>query len=182
MYDIHKDVPVNTPKSYGKTIKPSDLPNGIARFFPIASESAEAKLDDVTEAVGTGLRADILLPVLESLREDTAEIREALSQVHTRMVGASLLMIYEADLERAREGVKYWVEGEGSEEEEEEEDDDGDNKKPSPPFAVKLIDFAHTHLVPGEGPDEGVLFGVDTVLRLLDGRIEEIKKSATPAS
>ncbi|KAI1791590.1 hypothetical protein LXA43DRAFT_1010937 [Ganoderma leucocontextum] len=40
-----------------------------------------------------------------------------------------------------------------------------------PPYLVKLIDFAHTKTVPGIGPGEGVLKGVDTVLRLLDGRI-----------
>ncbi|KAJ2992272.1 hypothetical protein NUW54_g7978 [Trametes sanguinea] len=39
-------------------------------------------------------------------------------------------------------------------------------------------DFAHTKHVPGAGPDEGVLKGVDTVLRLLDGRIEQVKAVA----
>ena len=100
------------------------------------------------------------------------------------MVGGSLLVVYEADLERAREGVKYWVEGVGrvDEDDEEEEEDHSDEeedeekpKKPHPPYRVKLIDFAHTHYVPGEGPDEGILLGVDTVLKLLDGRIAEIK-------
>ena len=95
------------------------------------------------------------------------------------MVGGSLLIVYEADWDRAREGVKFWLESEGvedeDEDEEDEEDEDDERKKPGVPYGVKMIDFAHTRLTPGEGPDEGVLLGLDTVLRLLDGRIAEVK-------
>jgi 1D-myo-inositol-tetrakisphosphate 5-kinase/inositol-polyphosphate multikinase len=113
------------------------------------------------------------------------------------MVGGSLLIIYEADWARAEEGIKGYLEGdvemeevgdgvkdagkgdEGHEEDEEDEDDeDGDESddedEPRPPFIVKLIDFAHTTVVPGKGPDEGVLLGMDTILRLLDGRLSEL--------
>jgi hypothetical protein len=41
---------------------------------------------------------------------------------------------------------------------------------------VKLIDFAHTKVVPGKGLDEGVLLGMDTILRLLDGRLSELER------
>ena len=109
------------------------------------------------------------------MREDIAEIRAALAQMDLRMVGGSLLIIYEADLERAREGLKWMEEApeDEDEEEEEEEDHEDEEKRVGPPYIVKLIDFAHTKIVPGIGPDEGVLKGVDTVLRLLDGRIEQ---------
>lgn len=43
------------------------------------------------------------------------------------------------------------------------------------PFSVRLIDFAHTRLVDGEGPDEGVLMGLGTVLGLVEGRIRELE-------
>lgn len=183
---MRKGVPVVTPKAYGKSIKPAQLPEGIARFFPLAASEAGAAQESPQaaapgDAVGTGLPADVLLPVLESLREDVAAIREALSEAHVRMVGASLLVVYEADWERAREGVKTWLEGEGDEDEEEDEeedDEDDEGKKPSPPYAVKLIDFAHTRLVPGQGPDKGVLLGLETVLNLLDGRIQQVKAAA----
>ena len=42
---------------------------------------------------------------------------------------------------------------------------------------VKRIDFAHTKPVAGEGPDERESLGLDTTLRLLDGRVSEIKSS-----
>ena len=48
-------------------------------------------------------------------------------------------------------------------------------KRPGPPYIVKVIDFAHTRIVPGEGPDEGVLKGIDTTLDLLDQRIRQVQ-------
>ncbi|KAI1790448.1 SAICAR synthase-like protein [Ganoderma leucocontextum] len=190
VHDLATGKAVNTPKAYGKSIKPADLPEGIARFFPF-SAAPDAPQELTTEgesiakaATGTGLPPNMLLPVLESMREDVADIRAALAQVHLRMVGGSLLIIYEADLERMREGLKWLEEAQeeeddeedDEEEEEEEEDEEDDEKKRvGPPYLVKLIDFAHTKIGPGIGPDEGVLKGVDTVLRLLDGRIEQTK-------
>ena len=108
------------------------------------------------------------------------------------MVGGSLLIIYEADWARAEEGIKRYSEGdtemeeagdavkdgrkgvEDHDEEDEEDEDDDDDDEPRPPFVVKLIDFAHTIVVPSKGPDEGVLLGIDTILRLLDGRLSEL--------
>ena len=55
--------------------------------------------------------------------------------------------------------------------------EDEENKKPGPPYTVKLIDFAHTRLAPGAGPDKGVLLGLDNILKLIDGRIKDIKAS-----
>ena len=43
-----------------------------------------------------------------------------------------------------------------------EEEDDG------PACLVKLIDFAHTDVVAGEGPNEGGQLGMDTALKRSD--------------
>ncbi|KAI0373134.1 SAICAR synthase-like protein [Pilatotrama ljubarskyi] len=193
VYDLATGKAVNTPKSYGKSITAAELPDGMARFFPIAPDAPapeavapgaaanDAEGDRPTQ--GTGLPADVLAPILESLREDIAEIRAALAEVHMRMVGGSLLIVYEADWEKARAGLQ-WLEEGGDEDEDEDEDDEDEEeeeegkKRVGPPYVVKLIDFAHTKIVPGAGPDDGVLKGVDTVLRLLDGRIEQVKAAA----
>ena len=96
------------------------------------------------------------------------------------MVGASLLIIYEADVERAKEGLAILAERAGffeeefEDEDEDDDDDEGRVKKVGAPFVVKLIDFAHTSVALGQGPDQGVLLGVSTVLKLLDGRIAQI--------
>ncbi|KAI8974233.1 SAICAR synthase-like protein [Trametes punicea] len=194
VYDLVTGKPVNTPKSYGKSITAADLPSGIARFFPIAPDvptpqalapgaaANDAEGDIPTQ--GTGLPADVLAPLLESLREDVAEIRDALGETHVRMVGASLLIVYEADWERARAGLQWLEEGgeeEEEEDDEEEEEDSGEGnekKRVNAPYSVKLIDFAHTKVLPGAGPDEGVRKGLNTMLRLLDERLEQVKAAA----
>lgn len=111
------------------------------------------------------------------------------------MVGSSLLIIYEGDWERAETGVQWLTEQpasisrgedggeeeeinedmevEGSEEDEESDEESSDEGSESP-CVVRLIDFAHTRLKPGQGPDMGVLKGLDTLLSLLDGRIASL--------
>ena len=109
------------------------------------------------------------------------------------MIGSSLLIVYEGDWDRAETGVQWLAkqsassggdggdeeeidedtEVEGSEEDEESEEDSSDEESESP-SVVRLIDFAHTRLKPGEGPDVGLLKGLDTLLGLLDGRIAEL--------
>ena len=54
------------------------------------------------------------------------------------------------------------------------EDEEEDEVGTGPPFAVKLIDFAHTKMVPGEGQDEGVIRGINTIVKLLEKRIGEV--------
>lgn len=123
---------------------------------------------------------------MESLREEVVELHDVLKGLELRIVGASLLIIYESDPERAMQGIKYYMQegsddermddGEGEEaEEDEDEDEDGPSKRPGPPFSIHLIDFAHTRVAPGQGPDKGVLLGLRTLMKLLDGRVRELR-------
>jgi len=141
-----------TPKSYGKSLKANQLGEGIARFFPVG------------DAASKGLPKETLIPILQGIREEVQEIRNIFTEIEVRMAGASLLVIYEADWAKAKEGLDCSEDG---------EDDDEDDEQPGPPFVVKVIDFAHTTQTPGQ-VDSGVLVGLDTVLRLLDGRLGEI--------
>ena len=43
-------------------------------------------------------------------------------------------------------------------------------------MTLKMIDFAHTRLVEGEGPDEGVLKGVRTLRGLVQGRAAAVRQ------
>ncbi|KAF9806136.1 hypothetical protein IEO21_08798 [Rhodonia placenta] len=206
VYDLTSDKPVVAPKSYGKSIKAADLPEGIARFFPLAESPAQggssvssSSADETTvPPTGTGLLMNILEPLLSGIREEVGDLTDAFSGVDMRMVGGSLLIVYEADWERAREGLRllqeqaeegYQSDNEDEEgEEEDEEDEEGEDsgelegahvtKPVGPPFVVRLIDFAHTRMAPGQGPDEGVLQGLRTVLRLLDGRLDQLRRAA----
>ncbi|KAJ3570002.1 hypothetical protein NP233_g4690 [Leucocoprinus birnbaumii] len=168
VYDNLTGLAVNTPKSYGKSIKAAQLPEGIAKFFPIGIPP------ESSPESSSGLPAPLLQKILPGIREEVQEIRDVFAELELRMVGGSLLIVYEGDWKKAQEGVNRLEEDEAEDEEEVDEDEEDAENKPGPPYVVKLIDFAHTKVVPGEGPDKGVLLGMDTVLMLLDGRIKEI--------
>ncbi|WWC91454.1 uncharacterized protein L201_006400 [Kwoniella dendrophila CBS 6074] len=55
-----------------------------------------------------------------------------------------------------------------------DEDEKPKKKKINSPVKIKLIDFAHTWLCQGEGPDLGVLKGLNNLKGLLQGRKDEI--------
>ena len=149
-----------------------------------------------------GLPVSLLLPILRAIRRSVQELRNVLNSIELRLIGSSLLIVYEGDWDRAEVGVQWlanhpgsvtgeeggWKEEEicedaegeveeveGSEVESEEDDDEDDDEEEDGgsdcPCVVRLIDFAHTRLKPGQGPDPGVLKGLDTLLDLLDGRI-----------
>jgi inositol-polyphosphate multikinase len=164
------------------------------RFFPLSSSpeltstsSPSPGLGNPISAQNVGLPAELLLPILKEVRDDVKDINEALAQVELRMVAGSVLIIYESDWTRARIGLERHVEyksklvsgateDDDSEESSDNEDGDKSEKNEGPAYVVKLIDFAHTKLTPGLGPDEGVLKGFNTVLSLLDGRIREVEE------
>ncbi|KAJ7021616.1 hypothetical protein C8F04DRAFT_1140343 [Mycena alexandri] len=189
VYDNTTGTAVHTSKAY-KSISAAQLPEGLARFFPIAS-AAPGVSTGTEPPLNQGLPSALLHPILELLREDIADIRDALSALELRLVGASLLILYESDPVRAEEGVKWMLDDERSssshsslDDDDSDSDDEGDvadgkpkkPRKPTPPCDVRLIDFAHTRFVPGQGPDEGVLLGLDTFLRLMDERIEVVAR------
>ncbi|KAG6886361.1 hypothetical protein C0992_004389 [Termitomyces sp. T32_za158] len=173
VYDNITHLAINTPKDYGKSIKPADLPDGISRFFPVGSPTTHES--ELSKTPSSGLPVDVLLPILRGLREDIAEIKDVYSRLEMRMVGGSLLIVYEADWTRAKEALQPLEEGEDDDDDEEDDDEEDVSKRIGPPYVVKLIDFAHTRLTPGKGPDEGVLLGMNTLLKLIDRRIAEIE-------
>ena len=52
--------------------------------------------------------------------------------------------------------------------------DDEEDTRPRP-FTLRLIDFAHTRLVQGQGKDEGFLLGLESTMRLIMGRLGELE-------
>ena len=168
---------VTTDKKYGKSIKPADLPDGAARFFPVATVTEDGKV------TGSGVPAPQLRRVLQGLLARLRVIESALAGIELRMIAASLLVVYESDVSALDGALANYVEpeAEGGDEEDDESDDGAEvdpedgSKKPEPkPFAIKIIDFAHTRLAPGEGPDEGALKGVRTTISLFEGRLAEV--------
>ncbi|KAJ1309366.1 hypothetical protein OPQ81_006145 [Rhizoctonia solani] len=156
-----------TPKEYGKSIKAEQLSEGIARFFP--------------ETVPR----EALLRVLGLVHDKLVEIQQALAETEIRMVGGSVLIVWEGDPTALVRAIEAIDQGRDVLEESDDEVDFDDEvevdesaRKPGPAIVVKLIDFAHTRLVPGQGPDDGVMIGMGTTIKLLEGRIRELRVAA----
>lgn len=158
---------MKTGKEFGKSIGSSELPDGFARFFPSESDNA-----------GAGLPEALLARLVDRLIARMRKIESAITAAEIRMVGGSALIVYEAEMLALEAALDTYMsddedDGYGSDIESEEEMGSAaqdDNLVTLRPYTIKLIDFAHTHLAPGEGPDEGVLLGIRTIIQLLEGR------------
>lgn len=148
MYDEATSSYVSTAKQYGKALKSADLMDGIRRFFPCAQADKSSYPDNaLTSPPPAGLDAQRLLPTLEEVLSTVEGIYAITSKYEWRVYAGSLLIVYE-----------------------------GGKESSTPPATVKLIDFAHTRYLKGQGPDEGQCKGFESVIRLLKERIEEVKK------
>ncbi|GMK56645.1 hypothetical protein CspeluHIS016_0304850 [Cutaneotrichosporon spelunceum] len=190
---------IKTPRGFGYNAKLDDLPEGVKRFFPLPSDVLPFLSDDGDtgpEYKDHALPPSLASRLLAELDVELGRLEDVLSQIELRAVGASVLVVYEGDADRLAAAFDRFdrqrvtnaakslnPEPEDSDEEEEEsesdsdddEDDDGaaaDARRASkcPPLVVRLIDFAHTWLEEGEGPDEGVLLGLRTLRGLVQGR------------
>jgi len=196
----------------------------MVRFFPLPTDELPFMTDDEGKK-GPEVFAEHAMParltyrVLSLLDEQLARLESALSSLELRLVGASLLLVYEGDPLRLASALERYdarrvsdaakslagrnvhrhalgdeVDPDSDEDEDEDDEDDYDDSEDdsdleldgpkadarraarAPPFSLRLIDFAHTWLVQGEGPDKGVLFGLETVRGLVKGRMAEVKE------
>ncbi|KAJ3993003.1 hypothetical protein F5050DRAFT_1578515 [Lentinula boryana] len=204
-------MPVTTPKIYGKSLKKEQLPEGIRRVFPVLGEPIPISVPGAASpSLDLGLPPSILLPILRAIHNSLTHLHSILKDIEIRIIGGSLLVVWEGDQERAQEGVNWMKErermirerikrdfGDDNDEEYYSDDDDDDEdtaasqslpseplpnrekpkRKPSAPYKIALIDFAHTRFVPGQGSDSGVLLGLETFAELIEDRIKEVEES-----
>ncbi|KIK17088.1 hypothetical protein PISMIDRAFT_15358 [Pisolithus microcarpus 441] len=189
VYANDHPLPKLTTKNYDQTVKPEHLPDGIVRAFPFC---IPVSLSCMNVPPPTCTYPSCLL---KRLHEALELLRVALATAEVLIVGGSILIIYEADWASAEKAAQTsedvsilndeaTAKGEGEDKEtitveigenghlivddvvaggdEESEDEDEHHL-----FRLSLIDFAHMQLVPGQGPDTGVLLGIDTLIRLI---------------
>ncbi|KAG1749453.1 inositol polyphosphate kinase-domain-containing protein [Suillus lakei] len=191
--------PILTPKSYGKSIKKEQLPEGIEMFFPVSSAPYPTPPDPIETSESDvsmprpGLPPIILHYVLTTLQADLEELKTTISNVEMRMVGGSVLIVYEGDWERASKAISTPSGTAMTEEDEDDEmeveiDENGqivlefipdeaieeEEEHQAPLCSLSLIDFAHTRFIDGVGPDEGVLKGIQTMIDLVRQRKDKI--------
>ena len=134
-------------KMYGRKFSAEDVSEGFVSYiFPGAKTEAEQ---------------DRAREVLAYFLGEVKDIIEVFEKKETRMYSASILLVYEGDVdEYANTKQKL-----RSAQPEEDEDEDEDNLPKL--AAVKMIDFAHATWVPGQGPDENALRGMRSTAKIL---------------
>jgi inositol-polyphosphate multikinase len=175
------------------------LPEAIAQFFPIRtpilslssptpiSEEGKGSTDITVTPSPSGTRPELLLQVLRSILTTVEEIEEAVEKTEMRMIGGSVLIVYEGDELVLETALNVLPRVETAPPSASSSSDRNQSVLPSQPsavaanrnppiYAVKVIDFAHTKIQEGLGPDEGVLLGLRTTISLLQGRIKEVQE------
>lgn len=143
-----------------------------------------------------GIDEDLGKTVAGLFAEDLARIQGVLEQEQSRMYSASLLFVFEGDGQALRAAIDEAKPASTKERRPERtactnaridsgismekddaatsqqiyDDDEDDEDLSSFPriYSVRLIDFAHARFVPGDGPDENVLFGVRGLRKIFD--------------
>ena len=141
------------------------------------------KLEQVYQNLEARFTGSSILIVYEG---DPERLEDALERYEARRARRALLQA-EAPSAEAPDSEEEWDvsdedEDSASTSSDDDEDDgaraDARRARRCPPFTLKVIDFAHTRLVEGEGPDEGVLKGIKTLKGLVKGRLEQVKAAA----
>lgn len=101
---------------------------------------------DLTPAPPLGSSPSRLIEAIREILSKVKAIQALAKGYEWRAYGSSLLVVYE-----------------------------GDEAAPLR-TTVKHIDFAHARYTEGQGPDEGMIKGFDTIVTLLEGRLAEVNK------
>lgn len=138
------------PKTFGKALKGDDqLQLGVRMLLacphPQDALYANAILPNAAHDPLPSLPKERVVQLLQHhLLPAMHQLVDIFSHLHVRMRGASVLLVYEGKLD-------------------------------APPTAdLRLIDFGHATLVPGQGIDEGVLLGLQTLTALLERQLQQL--------
>lgn len=133
-------------KMYGRKFSAADVSEGFVSYvFP--GSQTEAEQDRARE-------------VLAYFLGEVKDIQEVFERKESRMYSASILLVYEGDVD---EYAKTKQTLRSAQPEEDEEDEDNLPKL----AAVKMIDFAHATWTPGQGADENALQGMRSTAKIL---------------
>lgn len=147
-------------KMYGRKFSAEDVNDGFVSYiFPGAKSQAE--LERARE-------------VLAFFLGEVKDIIEVFEKKESRMYSASILLVYEGDVDEyaKTKQILRSAHPEG-------EDEDEDNLPKL--AAVKMIDFAHATWQPGQGPDENALKGMRSTAKILKQLLDKTEKEVDAA-
>ncbi|KAJ6184487.1 hypothetical protein N7519_005788 [Penicillium mononematosum] len=192
---IEKDGYRRYDKWYGRSFNENNVKQGFETFL------AGAKVGKI----------DRSKMVAQRLAQELKNLQRVLESEESRMYSASVLVVYEGDIEAMEHAIEEEQKAPAPRSREEEEDDDDDEEFELPEealelvnvqlgdgmpqqainisidpetmqipedddeedetpkvHALRLIDFAHASWTPGQGPDENVLKGVRSLVKVFE--------------
>ncbi|KAJ5177955.1 Inositol polyphosphate kinase [Penicillium coprophilum] len=192
---IEKDGYRRFDKWYGRSFKEDNVKQGFETFL------AGAKAGKI----------DRSKMVAQRLAEELKNLQRVLESEESRMYSASVLVVYEGDVEAMEHAIEEEQKAPASRSREEDEDeddeefeipeealemvnvqladgvpqqaininidpetmqmpeeDDDDEEETPKVHALRLIDFAHASWTPGQGPDENLLRGVRSLVKVFE--------------
>lgn len=104
---------------------------------------------------------------------EVRDIQKAFEAKESRMYSASILLVYEGDIDEYFKTKELLAKQAEKEAAEDDEDEDEDLPKLA---AVKMIDFAHATWHPGKGPDENAIRGMRSTAAILEDLSKKVEK------
>ncbi|CAH6718356.1 inositol polyphosphate multikinase [[Candida] jaroonii] len=155
-------------KIFGRSLTPGTVPDALRLFI---SNSVDEKFQ---------------YHYLEQFYKRLQLLYNCLLDYEVRIISGSLLFIIEnnptilgrvEDPEEFDPLISDKFDINENDEEEDDDDDDDDNENPHKKTIKKLsslnmIDFAHATFVPGQGPDDNVLQGVENLIKIFEDILE----------
>lgn len=159
-------------KMYGRKFSAEDVADGFKEFCLVPP---------------AGISGQKTLRIVSDFVKDLEAIKTIFETQESRMYSASILLVYEGDVEALETAIasadapsadaKVEKAATNGDDEADGEDDDSDEDDLPKLTAVKLIDFAHATWVPGRGPDENVLKGISGSLDVMKRVKADLEKS-----
>lgn len=145
-------------KMYGRRFSASDVTQGFASYvLPSGPQSSQRELERARE-------------ILAFFLGEVKDIIAAFEKKESRMYSASILLVYEGDVDEYAKTKQTLRSAAPAKEE-------GDEEEDLPQLAaVKMIDFAHATWRPGEGPDENALRGMRSTATVLKSLLDKTEK------
>ncbi|KAF2873436.1 inositol polyphosphate kinase-domain-containing protein [Massariosphaeria phaeospora] len=145
-------------KMYGRKFSAQDVIEGFEAYVLPQTKSL-AELERARE-------------ILAFFLGEVKDIQEVFEKKESRMYGASILLVYEGDIDEYAKTKKILRSAEPAEDEDED----------LPQLAVvKMIDFAHTTWQPGQGPDENAIRGMRSSAKILKDLLDKTERDLADA-
>ena len=142
----------------------------------LTDETVHQAFEELFDLAGDSPDKDSFSQVIQGAIEAVQDIEQVISQQCSIMYSSSLLFVYEGDREARRNAVDTLSREAEDPTDDQDDDNDDDNDDTASSletpklFDVRVIDFAHARWLsgPGAGPDENMLRGIRSVIRILE--------------